>query len=467
MTTTTQTGRPGRISGTGTILLMALSAALVTATLQLIVRGGRVLVLGRLEVVSPDSIWMAPIAESGFFLLVALPFLLLTLLRPARVVTLLAVFVFTALACFLAGLQTRWMYQWACLALAIGAGWRLASYWRHHPERAWVNARRASTSLAALFGIGTAIELFVTADRGPTHPAPGPDAPNVILLILDTVGARHLSLHGYHRETSPHLARVASEGVSFENAIAPSSWTLPSHASLFTGVPAYELTTRFGIGLDDSRPTLAERFSERGYRTAGFTANITYTGQSTGLSRGFQFYRGEVRTPGTVARQASFVRTRLFRRLRDGGPRALLRTLPDFTMDWETPRVMKDAGMIVREFLGWQPSATDRPFFAFLNFYDAHFPYRPPREYATRFAGEPQAVDRYDGGVAYMDAQLGMLVEQLRQRQLLDRTIFVIAADHGEAFGEHGLTGHGNTPRDPLSGHGAARPADPINRLAD
>ena len=444
MTSATQPRRANRLTESGIILLVALTAALTTAMLQLVVRGGRVLV-GRLEVVGPDSIWMAPIAESVFFAMISLPFLALTLIRPSRLVTVIAVFALVAKAFFLAGLQTRWIYQWACLALAIGVAWRVASYWRRKPELASLRTQTTALALAAIFGIGTAVELFLTSDRGPVAAAANPNAPNVILLILDTVGARHLSLYGYQRETSPHLLRVASEGVTFDNAIAPSSWTLPSHASVFTGVPAYELTTRFGIGLDDSHPTLAERFAERGYRTGGFTANITYTGRSTGLSRGFQLYRGEVRTLGTLARQASFVRTRFFRRLRDGSPRALLRRLPDFTMDWETPRVPKDAGMIAREFLDWQQSATDRPFFAFLNFYDAHFPYQPKPPFAMRFAEKPAEVDRYDGGVAYMDEQLGALLGELQQRQLLEKTILVVMADHGEAFGEHGLTGHGNS----------------------
>src|SRR5688572_28032476 len=154
---TTQPGRSNRLSASSVILLMALTAALTTAMLQLVVRGGRVLVLGRLEVVSPDSIWVAPIAESVFFALVSLPFLALTLIRPSRLVTVIAVFAFAATAFFLAGLQTRWIYQWACLALAIGAAWRVASYWRRQPERASLRARQAALALATVFGIGTAL----------------------------------------------------------------------------------------------------------------------------------------------------------------------------------------------------------------------------------------------------------------------------------------------------------------------
>jgi arylsulfatase A-like enzyme len=97
------------------------------------------------------------------------------------------------------------------------------------------------------------------------------------------------------------------------------------------------------------------------------------------------------------------------------------------------------------EFLGWEREHGQRPFFAFLNFYDAHLPYDPPGDWSRRFATKPNDLDRYDGAIAYMDQEVGLILAELQRRGILDHTIVVITSDHGEGFGEHGLYGHGNS----------------------
>jgi arylsulfatase A-like enzyme len=105
----------------------------------------------------------------------------------------------------------------------------------------------------------------------------------------------------------------------------------------------------------------------------------------------------------------------------------------------------KRATLVTDEFLAWQQRDEDAPFFAFLNYFDAHDPYEPPEPYLTRFSTDPDdRMARYDGGIAYMDAELGRLTRHLAQRGILDRTILVVTSDHGEMFGEHGLYSHGH-----------------------
>ena len=127
----------------------------------------------------------------------------------------------------------------------------------------------------------------------------GPDAsvtgiPKRPLDVLDTVGANHLSLHGYSRTTSPTLDELAERGVRFERMVATSSWSLPSHASMFTGRWPHELSPGFFTPLDKSYPTLAEFLGAHGYATAGFIANYSYCASDSGLDRGFTKYQDYV-----------------------------------------------------------------------------------------------------------------------------------------------------------------------------
>ena len=146
--------------------------------------------------------------------------------------------------------------------------------------------------------------------------APPPrSAPNVLLIVWDTVRARNVGLYGHNRPTTPNLQRLAARGAWFRHAFSTSSWTLPSHASMFTGRWPHELSAGWKTPLDDREPTLAGRLSSLGYDTAGFVANLDYLGRETGVARGFAHYddypiTAPTCSPATSGSAASSTRSR-------------------------------------------------------------------------------------------------------------------------------------------------------------
>ncbi|MFV1987966.1 MAG: sulfatase-like hydrolase/transferase [Gemmatimonadota bacterium] len=285
------------------------------------------------------------------------------------------------------------------------------------------------------------------------------DAPNVIIITLDTVRSRSLSLYGYGRATSPFLEELGARGVVFDQAIAPSPWTLPSHAALFTGRWHHELSVGYRTPLDGTFPTLAEHMAGAGYVTAGFVANLRYVGYETGLARGFVRYEdydvslGELLLSGRITRR--FVSSFRIRKL----------------MGTDEHPNRKTADELGEDVLRWLDQDLGRPFFLFLNYFDAHEPYLPPAPYDTRFgtgranrrlsplhrwlydpavnhapmdqATIQEEIDAYDGALAYLDDRLRELFEALPSAADGRRTLVVITADHGEEFGEHGVFEHG------------------------
>lgn len=259
--------------------------------------------------------------------------------------------------------------------------------------------------------------------------------PNVVLVTLDTTRADHLSCYGYERETSPHLDALAREGVLYTRAASTSSWTLPAHASLFTGKLTSSHGARYdaegplsladGIaggweqyrarGLAEDETTLAGLLSDAGYATGAVVAG-PWMKAVFGLDEGFATYddEGIDELVGRRARQ-----------------------------------VTKGA-------LEWLDGLDgERPFFLFLNYYDAHAPYGAPPPFTYAFFDEPPTEtpdpeDRaswpalYDGEIRFADEQMGRLFAELERRGLWDDTLVVVTADHGEQFGGHGgLYGHG------------------------
>jgi arylsulfatase A-like enzyme len=304
------------------------------------------------------------------------------------------------------------------------------------------------------------------------------DAPsNVLFVVLDTVRKDHLTPYGYDRPTTPGLEAFAAEAAVFEQAVAPAPWTLPVHASLFTGrYPSQH-------GADQENPylegatTLAETLSAAGYATACYSSNawITpYTRLTDGFDHQDNFF--EV-MPGEFL---SGPLARAWRTLNDNDS---LRVVADKlvslgnsvhellagggTADSKTPAVMERT----REFV----ADADDGWFAFLNLMDAHLPYHPPDEYAERFApgvdsdavcqnskeynsgareiddAEWEAIrGLYDAELAHVDDQLSGLFDWLRSEGEWDDTAVVVCADHGELHGEHGLYGHEFCLYDPL-----------------
>ena len=443
------------------ILLLGFSAGLLTGLLEALVLLSRRLVLGRLVHVSAHFGWMAPVGDLVLF---AVPVLGLALLArlwprliPARLVFFLLAFMgFSALLFMEPG-----FHKVAVLALSAGLAWQAARMLSPRTEVLERKSGMVLTTLAtgvALIAAGT-VGVQILRERGAVGnlPAVTGDCPNVLLIILDTVRAKSLSLYGYHRDTSPALTRLAARGVRFERAFSTAPWTLPSHASLLTGDYPHQLSADWIEPLDRKVPTLAERFAARGYVTGGFVANVGYLSWEFGLNRGFAHYEDYLFRPRDILEATSIGRQLDYSYL----VRDLLRT------DQHLVRI--DAPSISRRFLNWVDQRGSRPFFAFLNYYDAHGPYLPPEPWDRRFGAPrqdnrstlhrflsrpfgslPQAVvdremEQYDGALAYLDDQIGKLIEELDRRHLLDHTIVLLTADHGEEFGEHGMFDHGNS----------------------
>jgi arylsulfatase A-like enzyme len=363
------------------------------------------------------------------------------------------------------------MFTLVCLLLAAGLAWRTSDLLAKQVRRLDRLARLGlavplgllALTVAASFG-GVAWVEHRARSRAPVDSA-GSKVRNVILIVLDTVRADSLGLHGYARDTSPNLTRLAGRGVRFDRAFSTAPWTAPSHASLFTGRWPHELSVGWARPLDGSHATLAEALGESGYSTAGFVANTTYCSYETGLARGFDHYedydvtlRGILLCSGLVERALNFVHRHPALSIRLG-------------FDAGSSGDRKDAARINRDFLGWLDGrGPGRPFFAFLNYYDAHHPYLTPEpDEGPAFGRKPASArdfrllktwwerdkrgikpadvelarDSYDRCIAYLDDQLGRLFGELTRRGILDESLVIVTADHGEHLGERQLFGHG------------------------
>jgi arylsulfatase A-like enzyme len=277
----------------------------------------------------------------------------------------------------------------------------------------------------------------------------------VLLLVLDTVRDFNVSASGYERRTTPALERMAAEGVRFDRAFATAPWTLPSHGSMFTGRFTHELSTTLTRPLDGTFPTIAEALREAGYATGGFAANMKYVTWLYGLDRGFmRFEDYPVSLSGLVNSTAV-------------GRRALAREDVRALVGYYDLPERKSAAAVADDFLRWArgKGGAGRPFFAFLNLFDAHHPYLPPAPFDTMFGprarptGVPHQLkfkdvpaveitrnmSMYDGGIAYMDREIDRMLGELERRGVLDNTVVIVTSDHGEHWGDHELLGHGNS----------------------
>jgi len=250
--------------------------------------------------------------------------------------------------------------------------------------------------------------------------------PNVLLYVVDTLRADRLSLYGYERPTSPALERLAEKAIVFEQAYAPSSHTIPSISALFASRMPSELSGR--LDRESAPDTLAEAFRQHGYRTAAFQANFLLT-TNHGYDRGFDTYR-------------------------------LFRTA-------ERPNYV-NAEFLHGQVEKWLDEGPAEPFFLYVQTMDVHSPYEAPAPFGEMFLGAPPPLppeltdgldeseldrlrsfndaanpDRYDGGVAYADHQIGQLMAALEVRGLRERTIVVITSDHGEPLWQRGEFRHG------------------------
>ena len=446
------------------VVLTGLVIGLLTGLGEAALLGFKFYVLRKFLTTSHHAIWMVPMVDAVIFTLFGLVLALAHRLLP-RLVTwsvclgvLVAVMVFTWISMF------DQVHIAAAVLLGIGVGVQSARVSRYRRETVESRVAPLAWQLAALvLVIATGMLLrdhFKERQALARLGAAVPGAPNVLLIILDTVRGESLSLYGYPRPTSPEISRWAAGGVVFDRAFSEAPWTLPSHASMFTGRHGHELETSWDTPLEREPATLASVLSARGYSTAGFVANVRYCGRETGLARGFTVYHDFRVDAGEAFKSA---------RLTESFHSTFGRKLHLFPI-----RPRTGAAEIRATFNGWLDQRdTTRPFFAFLNFLDAHAPYQPPSPFRERFETKPGADipnitadrpnrvkhldhrftpdearasrDLYDGAIAYLDSEIGTLLDQLESRGLLENTIVILASDHGEAFAEHGLLGHANS----------------------
>jgi arylsulfatase A-like enzyme len=411
-----------------------------------------------------DFVWSIPVVHVLFLLTPAVLMVAIGQLRMGRVSLRAGSWLLAALAIWTALLRTP-LHGASALLLAAGlarpiSGLIAAGVVRH-PRR----ARHVLTGLIVALIVMAALSSGRQALREHRAlaglPQPQPGAQNVVLIVWDTVRAASLSLHDYPRDTTPNLVRWARRGVQFGLSLAAAPWTYASHSCFFTGQWPHKLNSQWKHTLDAPDPTLAEYLASRGYQTAGFAANTIYASYETGLDRGFGHYEDYPLTPlfllGRTVPGAWILNNILNR--------------GDFHAQKWIRLQSRSARGITDAFVDWLGRRRrDRPFFAFLNFFDAHAPYMPAPEAFGRFGTRPKAPrdfqllvdhtqtnralplsdvlmirDCYDDCIAFLDDQLGRLLDQLQGQGLLDNTLVIITSDHGEAFGYHGIFGHGGS----------------------
>jgi arylsulfatase A-like enzyme len=280
----------------------------------------------------------------------------------------------------------------------------------------------------------------------------------VILIVLDAMRADRLHVH---RDTDSYknLSRFAKDSLVFDNANSPTSWTLPAHASLFTGLFMAEhmctgyLSPLTVFALDDSFTTLAEIFKNNGYLTAAITSNYALMNPIYNLDQGFDHYDCKPNVGLAYSTLAFKPILHVFAYLTNR-----------YSKGVQPYRVAED---ITHEAVHIIDNLSASPFFLFLNYMEPHAPYRPPRPYDGMFADNPftnltrmrqyrlralnthdkatwdsYLLGQYDGEIAYLDTQLGKLFEDLKRREIYDQSLIIVTSDHGELFGEHNLYGH-------------------------
>ncbi|ADB62381.1 sulfatase [Haloterrigena turkmenica DSM 5511] len=294
---------------------------------------------------------------------------------------------------------------------------------------------------------------------------------NVLFVVLDTVRKDRLGPYGYERETTPELSAFAEEATVFESAVAPAPWTLPVHASLFTGRYPSQHGADQGSPYLEGDATLATALSAAGYDTACYSSNAWIT-PYTGLTEGFDaqdsFFEvlpgdvlsGPLASAWQTVNDNDYLRD-LASKLVRLGAMAHEKLASGEGADTKTPSVIDRTKSFIDD------SESDEGWFAFVNLMDAHLPYYPPEEYREEFAPgvDPSEVCQnskeynsgardiddeewddirslYDAEIAHMDAELGRLFDWLRETGQWEETTVVVCADHGELHGEHDLYGH-------------------------
>lgn len=286
-------------------------------------------------------------------------------------------------------------------------------------------------------------------------------SPNIVWITLDSVRADHTSIEGYERETTPYIRDLAEAGFGFRQCFAHSKSTHPSSGAILTGTPpTYNTVGTTGEKLPAGVPTVAERFSGAGYETACLSRN-SYVSSATGLDRGFD--RFQWLSSSTMHQLHPFTLLRYFSNI--------CKHSAGFTLD----TAKHSSAYLMNETAKRWLSSFEEPFFFYLHYNEPHRPYFPPKSYLERYTDEIEMSTSeaaafamevhynlddivadgcdltddewealfamYDAEIAYTDHMVGELIEHIRTLGFED-TIFVVTADHGELFGEHGLLAH-------------------------
>jgi len=260
-----------------------------------------------------------------------------------------------------------------------------------------------------LFCIGSTFAANPPASKTPAQPKPD-TRPNILLITLDTTRADRMGFLGSKRGLTPHLDAIAQQGIVFTRAYSHVPITTASHATILTGTyPQFNRVNDFGIPLSARLPYLPDLLRAHGYRTGAFVGSLILDpldGTAPGFDRGFEVYDA-----GFHLRRHGIDRYK---------------------------SVERRAGDVVSHALSWLSQLPNGPFFLWVHLYDAHDPYDPPAPFKEKFASQP-----YDGEIAYADAAVGTLIDEIRKHGLYDETLIAVTADHGESLGAHGENTHG------------------------
>lgn len=276
--------------------------------------------------------------------------------------------------------------------------------------------------------------------------------PNILLIVIDATRAKNLSLYGYSRPTTPNLERFAERCVVYDTAISPAGWSLPAHASMFTGLyPSKHGAHDQHKFLSPEHITMAEWLHARGYDTLAFCDNA-YVGPSTGLDRGFDRFNKDFNNTPDYLREIN-------RKLNIGLASLLGQR------DSGARHANKQVQSALRHL---QPS--EKPFFMFIHYSEPHAPYRLPRKFRCfmpdgisfrsaqqvnqdpwKYLIDPDSMDEedfkaltaiYDAEIAYADERIAQVLGWFEERNILDETMVIITADHGENIGDHKMMAH-------------------------
>jgi arylsulfatase A-like enzyme/Flp pilus assembly protein TadD len=230
--------------------------------------------------------------------------------------------------------------------------------------------------------------------------------PNLVLITIDTLRPDRLGCYGYSKNETPNLDKLARRGALFENAISQAPLTPPSHASIFTGTypPVHKVRDTGGFILQPENTTLAEILQQQGWRTAAFIGSSVLK-KSFGFAQGFTLYDDDMPKPDASGMASEYPERR--------------------------------AGQVIDRAIGWLGSQATNPYFLWVHLFDPHTPYDPPPEFRDRYKGAP-----YDGEVAYVDHELGRLLETIAKRAP-ENTLVAVLSDHGESLSNHGEFTHG------------------------